>query len=76
MATQPRRAHDPAFTPVPAILQALADVREVDLESGLGPRRLAEVTRQAAAPRPERRRRWPATLGLLAAAIGALLLAL
>ena len=76
MATPVTRAHDPEFTPVSAVLRSLAAVGEVDLETGLGPRRLAEVTRQAPTPRRSPVRRQAAALALLAAALAALLLAL
>lgn len=43
----------PEHTPAPALLEALAHVGEVDLATGLGRRRLAEVTHEAGAA-PER----------------------
>jgi uncharacterized protein with von Willebrand factor type A (vWA) domain len=64
----------PALTPPSSVLRALADVGEVDLVKGLGPRRLAEVLRRGddAELAPARGRAWPRLLWLLVAALGLL----
>lgn len=63
------------LTPAPALLQALAHVGEVDLASGLGRRRLAEVVRRTGPLEPPSRplRRWLSILWL-AAAVGCMVL--
>ncbi len=67
----------PDLTPAPAVLRALAAVGEVDLATGLGRKRLAQVIRDGGpAGRPTRRlARVLSVLLLLAAAAAALLLA-
>jgi len=78
-ALTPPPSPPPDLTPAPALLKQLASVGEVDLATGLGRRRLAEVTHEARAPRrpaPPPARHWLAVTWLLLAAICALLLAL
>lgn len=68
----------PDLTPAPSLLRALAAVAEVDLATGLGHQRLAQVVRDGgpADLRPRRLPRGLSTALLLLAAVGVLLLAL
>jgi hypothetical protein len=75
--TPPPTPPAPDHTPAPALLQALAHVGEVDLATGLGRRRLAEVIHETgAASRPAPHRHWLAVTWLLLAAVCTLLLVL
>jgi hypothetical protein len=76
MTTPYARQPPPDLTPAPAVLKALAHVAEVDLASGLGRQRMAEVTRSAGASASSWRSTLLVAVALLAAAGVALFLTL